>query len=173
MKYKRLVAINFPASRGLSGREINESRRERPLRASDGLFDEAANQISGWNFQNRFPSHKTAHALFYSLLKTSESTVSQAKQTFDQDIIKIGYFFPWWSQYQRNDTNTEGRHYCVLGKTKYIYVPSDKLRKIPEFPTGRTRSTPSLHFYSPKPLVVSPLNSLIKNQVFSCERSGN
>ena len=33
---------------------------------------------------------------FYSLLKTSEPTVPmKAKQSFDQAIIKIGYFFPY------------------------------------------------------------------------------
>ena len=92
----RYTAVPFPASRGLSGREINESRGERPLPASDGLFDEAADQISGRNF----PVFKTGfrytrlHALFYSLLKTSEPTVSQAKHSFDHTIIKNRLFLP-------------------------------------------------------------------------------
>jgi len=39
----------FPASRGLSRRGNRLKREERPLPASDELFDEAADQISGRN----------------------------------------------------------------------------------------------------------------------------
>ena len=46
----KFVLINsFPASRGLSRRGKIRARTERPLPASDALFDEAADQISGRN----------------------------------------------------------------------------------------------------------------------------
>ena len=87
---KNWVYHQFPASRGLSRRGKNE-RRERPLPASDALFDEGANQISGRNLPvfktgsvycvTRLPHETNVCFLFFHLLLLSLK--------FDSNIISV------------------------------------------------------------------------------------
>ena len=72
-----------------------ETRGERPLPASDELFDEAADQIF-WSkltgFQNRFRLMCNAHALLDCTLTIIEPTVDRVSKFL---TFKIVSFYAW------------------------------------------------------------------------------